>query len=146
MLPKVSFFNRLLNKSTTLSNHFLAAYLTHGSDQNNMIIRDSTTQKILDHSFFFRVSTSTLHAHCSISTGLQSVPTMCPLEKMTPTNHRDTCSQGYVSIRPCAHKRLVLPRPHASIRPRASIRLRASIRVRASIRLHTHLGSVPPYT
>ncbi|KAF3518888.1 hypothetical protein DY000_02060409 [Brassica cretica] len=59
-------------------------------------------------------STSTYHAHSSISTGLLSVPAMCPLEQMTPTNYRATCplghvptrapcSQGYVPIRPYAH-------------------------------------------
>ncbi|KAF3487259.1 hypothetical protein F2Q69_00052714 [Brassica cretica] len=48
-------------------------------------------------------STSTHYAHCSISTGLPSVPAMSPLEQMTPTNYRAPCSQGYVSIRPCAH-------------------------------------------
>ena len=53
VLPKVSCFKHPLNKSTTLSNHCLVAYLSHGSDKNNMIIRDSTTQKILDRSFFF---------------------------------------------------------------------------------------------
>ena len=53
VLPKVSCFKRPLNTSTTFSNHCLVAYLTHGSDKNNMIIRDSTTQKILDHSLFF---------------------------------------------------------------------------------------------
>ncbi|KAF3510616.1 hypothetical protein F2Q69_00006396 [Brassica cretica] len=55
-------------------------------------------------------STSTHHAHCSISTCLPSVPAMCPLEQMTPTNYRDTWSQGYVPIRPCAHWSPVLPR------------------------------------
>ena len=53
VLPKVSCFKRPLNQSTTLSNHCLVAYLSHGSDKNNLIVRDSTTQKILDHFFFF---------------------------------------------------------------------------------------------
>ncbi|KAF3557768.1 hypothetical protein F2Q69_00012659 [Brassica cretica] len=46
------------------------------------------------------LGTSTHHAHCSISTGLPSVPAMCPLEQMTLIHYRATCSQGYVSIRP----------------------------------------------
>ena len=56
VLPKVLCFKRPLSKYTTLSNHCLVGYLTHGSDKNNLIVRDSTTQKILDHSnflFFF---------------------------------------------------------------------------------------------
>jgi len=60
VLPKVACFKRPLNQSTTLSNHCLLAYLTHGSDKNNLIVCDSTTQKILEtifSSFFLRVST-----------------------------------------------------------------------------------------
>ena len=52
VFPKVSCFKRTLNQSTTLSNHFIVEYLTHGSVKNNLIVLVSTTQKILDHSLF----------------------------------------------------------------------------------------------
>ncbi|KAF3511136.1 hypothetical protein F2Q69_00005214 [Brassica cretica] len=58
-------------------------------------------------------STSTHHAHCSILTCLPSVPSMCPLEQMTLTNYRATCSQGYMPIRTCSHYSPVLPRLRA---------------------------------
>ena len=44
MLPKVACFKFPLDQSTTLSNHGLVAYLTHRSNKNNLIARDSTTQ------------------------------------------------------------------------------------------------------
>ncbi|KAF2537181.1 hypothetical protein F2Q70_00012433 [Brassica cretica] len=56
------------------------------------------------------------HAHCSTSTGMPSVPAMCPIEQITPTDYRAMCSQGYVPIRPCTHHSPVLPRLCASIR------------------------------
>ena len=66
VLPKVSCFKRPLSKYTTLSNHCLVGYLTHGSDKNNLIVRDST---ILFFFFFYGFlhspSNGTLHENNS---------------------------------------------------------------------------------